>query len=656
MLKHTWFLHLQSLRVKKKSIIAILFFLLLVIASIAFKNDREENNYIQVYRDGLENFNNRQKQFLENLQASDLKSGDQRQKMIEQIHVLRSDLKRMDFWFRYLEPVSYKKINGPLPVEWETEVFEKFEKPYRREGAGLTLAELCLQEEQVSKDSVYHLVASSVQASRIYLQDSIAGQLRSFDHFYLCNRLFLLNLASIYTSGFECPEPSRIIPELRLMLSDVHSIYLSFNQSFPAKQLSAAYMDLYKETVSFINRQSDDPQQFDHFVFIRDYVNPLFTMNQSLIREHNAITKSYVDYSLNKSATSIFSKSLYKGQNVKGIFVRVYDIATLAEIERLGKLLFYDPILSGNNLRSCASCHKPEQFFTDTAVRSSLQFDGTHFLPRNSPSLVNAGYNHLIMMDGLHISLQDQARAVVSNSTEMACSEEEMLKKVLSCEEYKTGFKNLLKYTPQQQEISLEHIYSAITTYYSKFGKYNSSFDLAMNKSSELGKQEQKGFNVFMSKAQCATCHFAPQFNGVKPPYVSSEFEVLGVPKDTSFHDLSPDKGRYMVNPSEQTLNAFRTGTLRNIEKTKPYMHNGVFRDLESVIDFYDAGGGAGRGLEVPNQTLSSDSLHLTKEEKKDLVAFMRSLTETIEIEKAPALLPRSKIKTLNQRKVGGEY
>jgi cytochrome c peroxidase len=441
-----------------------------------------------------------------------------------------------------------------------------------------------------------------------------------------------------------------------MMLKDVYKIYLSFNESFPEKKLNTSYLDLYKEAVSFVNKQPEDPQQFDHFHFIRNYVNPLFTINQSLIREYGASTRSYVDYSLNKNATSIFSKSLYKGQNGKGLFVRVYDNATLAEIERLGKLLFYDPILSGNNLRSCASCHKPEQFFTDTNGRSALQFDGVHFLPRNSPSLINVGYNHLIMMDGQHFSLQDQARAVITNSIEMACSEKDLLKKVLSCEDYKTGFKNLLKYTPQQPEISLEHLYSAITTYYSKFGKYNSSFDLAMNKSKELDQNETQGFNIFMSKAQCATCHFAPQFNGVKPPYVSSEFEVLGVPKDTSFNDLSPDKGRYLVNPAEQTLNAFRTGTLRNIEKTKPYMHNGVFSDLESVIDFYDAGGGAGRGLQVPNQTLSSDSLHLSKEEKRDLLAFMRSLTETIEFEKAPDQSPRSKIKALNQRKVGGEY
>ena len=122
-----------------------------------------------------------------------------------------------------------------------------------------------------------------------------------------------------------------------------------------------------------------------------------------------------------------------------------------------------------------------------------------------------------------------------------------------------------------------------------------------------------------MSKAQCATCHFVPQFNGVKPPYIGSEFEVLGVPKDIAFKSLNDDKGRHGVNPADEMDHAFRTGTIRNIAYTAPYMHNGVFKTLNEVIDFYDVGGGAGKGLSVTNQTLSSDSLKLTAEEKQDL-------------------------------------
>jgi cytochrome c peroxidase len=177
-----------------------------------------------------------------------------------------------------------------------------------------------------------------------------------------------------------------------------------------------------------------------------------------------------------------------------------------------------------------------------------------------------------------------------------------------------------------------------------------------MNGNKNISGDAKKGFNLFMSKAQCATCHFVPQFNGVKPPFIGSEFEVLGVPSDTTFKQLSADKGRYEVNPAVETMNAFRTGSLRNTQHTAPYMHNGVFKTMKEVIDFYDAGGGTGKGLVVSNQTLSSDSLHLTQVEKENLIQFMESLNESIVFETAPAKLPLSKIKSLNSRKIGGEY
>jgi cytochrome c peroxidase len=137
---------------------------------------------------------------------------------------------------------------------------------------------------------------------------------------------------------------------------------------------------------------------------------------------------------------------------------------------------------------------------------------------------------------------------------------------------------------------------------------------------------------------------------------VSSEFEVLGVPKDSTFKLLSSDRGRDGINPAVETKNAFRTGTLRNAEKTKPYMHNGSLGTLSQVIDFYDGGGGSGKGLHVSNQTLSGDSLHLNKTDKKNLLAFIGSLNEKVEFEEAPEKLPVSKNKLLNKRKVGGEY
>jgi cytochrome c peroxidase len=640
----------------KKISVLLLFFCIIGFIFISFKNTNTETPYVLHYQQKLLVFQDEQQKLIEFIKTSELSSAKDREQIVQKINKVRRRLKPLDIWIRYLEPIAYKKINGPLPVEWETEVFEKFEKPYKREGAGLTLAAVYLGEEKSEKEKLLELINSSIEASKVYQTDSILRELETPNHFFLCNRLFLLNLAAIYTTGFECPDTSAIIPELRSMLGEVLPIYLSFNATFPATPYNENYLTLFKSALQFVNEQSANYSQFDHFAFIKHYVNPLFTRNQELIRCYQVSTKSYVDYSLTKTSTSIFSKALYNGQNSKGIFLRLKDETALAELDRVGKLLFYDPILSGNNKRSCVSCHQSNSFFTDTTCVTAMQYNQKDKLKRNSPSLIGAPYNHLLMLDGKHISMKDQAVSVITNPDEMCADEKEVLKKVLSCKDYKRAFKQLLKYTPQEKEITMEHITSALTFYYSKFSKYDAPFDEAMNADKPITSQAIRGFNLFMSKAQCATCHFVPQFNGVKPPYVGSEFEVLGVPEDTTFKKLSTDKGRYAINEAEETIHAFRTGTVRNAEKTKPYMHNGVFTDLNQVIDFYDAGGGKGRGLNVENQTLSADSLHLTQREKSELILFIRSLTENIQFELPPDHLPTSSISSLNERKVGGNY
>lgn len=617
---------------------------------------RVAEQYISYYRDRLDRFTESETDLMQTIRTHDLSTPAGIAAVKEHIRKARLALKGIDFWLRYLEPVMYKKINGPLPVEWETEVFEKFERPYKREGAGLTLAELYLDEKEIVKDTLLQLIQASIDAKNTYQADSITRNLNTYHHFFLANRLFLLNLAALYTTGFECPEPANIIPELQYMLESVKEIYTSYDQNFNTYPLKSAYLSLYDSAIAFVNRQPEDAETFDHFNFIKNYVNALFAINQQMIREYKVYSTSYNDYTLSDKCNSIFDKTLYKGQNTKGLFYGVDDVNALAELKNVGRLLFYDPILSGNNQRSCASCHKPTEYFNDTATATNLNFNKRHLLSRNTPTLINAVYNHLLMLDGKHISLEGQARDVTSNPDEMGSTPDEILKKVLSCPDYNEAFKRLLKFTPGYKTINFYHLASAIETYYSSFSNYYSPFDNTMNNQAVLSKEAEAGFNLFMGKAQCATCHFVPLFNGVKPPYVGSEFEVIGVPEDTTFKTISNDSGRYKINPAKETLHAFRTGSIRNARFTKPYMHNGIFNTLEEVIDFYNAGGGVGRGLAVDNQTLSADSLRLTGAEKKALIAFIGSLNEDIPFESPPAKLPSSRLRELNQRKVGGTY
>jgi cytochrome c peroxidase len=640
----------------KKAIVVFTGIGLLLLLAFSFSEADKTNLYEDHYQKEINSFLIEQEQLIRTVsKAATLNEAFKEHIKRELLH-LRKELKGLDFWLRYLEPTTYKKINGPLPVEWETEVFEKFEKPYRREGAGYTLALQYLEEPVTEKDSLLHLLASSLKATTIYLQDSIISRIQEPAHFYFCNRLFLLNLAAIYTTGFDCPDQESILPELESMLKSTSKIYISFNNAYPQFALSSEYEVVYRKLILFVEQSVRDYANFDHFVFLRDFVNPLYALNQSLIRQYNLSSRSVVDYSLNNRNNSLFDKSLYTAQNAKGRFLRVYNTKALEEIEQLGKLLFFDPILSVNNKRACASCHKSENYFSDNLGLSNLQLNGTSLLDRNSPSLINSQYNHLIMLDGKMLDLQEQVKAVVSNPLEMGENPQAVVKKILSCKDYKKRLASIKKFVPEDSEIEFDHLASAITLYYSKFSKYSSDFDAAINNKMEVNTEVKAGFNLFMGKAQCATCHFVPHFNGVKPPYVGSEFEVLGVPADTNYSKLSADVGRYGVNPAPETFHAFRTGSLRNINRSAPYMHNGVFNSLEQVIDFYNDGGGLGHGLDVPNQTLSSDSLHLNALEKKQLLAFMKSLDEHIVLENPPTALPLSQNQAFNNRKIGGNY
>ncbi|MDQ3394785.1 MAG: cytochrome C peroxidase, partial [Bacteroidota bacterium] len=157
-------------------------------------------------------------------------------------------------------------------------------------------------------------------------------------------------------------------------------------------------------------------------------------------------------------------------------------------------------------------------------------------------------------------------------------------------------------------------------------------------------------------------CHFAPVFNGLVPPhYKETESEVLGVPASASKvnPEIDADLGRYKGILKEEAhiyKHSFKTTTVRNVELTAPYMHNGVFQTLEEVVDFYDNGGGIGLELDVPNQTLPSSPLGLTDLEKKQLVLFMISLTDTTGMAVKPERLPVFSENKLNDRIIGGTY
>jgi cytochrome c peroxidase len=160
---------------------------------------------------------------------------------------------------------------------------------------------------------------------------------------------------------------------------------------------------------------------------------------------------------------------------------------------------------------------------------------------------------------------------------------------------------------------------------------FNAKIDQYFKGKGSLNASEQNGFNLFAGKAKCATCHFIPVYNGTIPPWFNNtESEVIGVPSSIKWAKavVDGDVGRYTINQLEQLKYAFKTPTVRNVEKTGPYMHNGVYNTLEEVIKFYELGGGNGIGMNLEYQTLPFDNLQLTSKEKVDLISFMLALTD----------------------------
>jgi cytochrome c peroxidase len=175
------------------------------------------------------------------------------------------------------------------------------------------------------------------------------------------------------------------------------------------------------------------------------------------------------------------------------------------------------------------------------------------------------------------------------------------------------------------------YLQKALGAYTRSLPLFRSRFDAFMKgDANALDKEGQKGFNLFMGKAKCGTCHFMPLFNGVVPPaFTRMESEVLGVPLQAKPpYTLDTDEGKHSYTLSPVHLYSFKTPTVRNSAATAPYMHNGVFPSLEEVMDFYNRGGGIGLGLIVENQTLPATKLDLTAEEQQALIKFLTALSD----------------------------
>ncbi len=261
----------------------------------------------------------------------------------------------------------------------------------------------------------------------------------------------------------------------------------------------------------------------------------------------------------------------------------------------------------------------------------AARIDGHGVVARHTPTLLNAALAPAQFADERAITLEEQVVRVLESPTEMASSIDRAARTLADRPDYRAAFAATFADTGDDA-ITPWHVRAALAAFVRSLVALDSRFDRAVRgDTAQLSPEERQGFNLFMGKAGCGTCHFAPLFSGNTPPlYQSSDIEVVGTPlSPTSPAVLDPDSGRARIDHLPAHLNGFKTPTVRNAVLTAPFMHNGAFASLDQVIAFYDRGGGMGAGARIADQTLSPDPLHLTAADRRALVAFLGTLTDT---------------------------
>ncbi|MBL3657418.1 cytochrome-c peroxidase [Fulvivirga sediminis] len=522
-------------------------------------------------------------------------------------------------YFKKAEPVlafaeleNYKTLNGPNLLKVKEEDLTDIRKIHPQ--SFQVLEEGLFAEDSIDLQHIHEVAHFLTNRLNLIRSNTDLSSYKDY-HFLWLLRNSIIRTATLGITGFDSPALSQSMEEAHTVYNSLQHYLSFFQEHFQDKMLFEEWqkeIDLTKKMLS-----NADFDTFDRYQFIKQHT-------EYQIRLWNKTRKDWktsfpFTHAINNDAPGLFSN-------------KTFSIAHFAEhpvsdhqdsISALGKMLFYDPSLSDNNSLSCASCHKASLAFTDGERRGL----GMHQQPvkRNTPTLYYAGFQKAFFYDNRAGNIEGQISGVITSEDEFHSNLEALEKKVKSELEYQKLFSSNYK-----NGVTQSNIRHAIATYIRGMAPFNSKFDKNMrDEEASLTKEEMLGFNLFMGKGTCATCHFPPLFNGTVPPdFLESEMEALGTPKTASNKMLDTDLGRYHIFQTEERKHFFKTPTVRNIAYTAPYMHNGVYDSLEQVLNFYNVGGGIGMGFTMQHQTLPEDSLHLSDHEQQAIIAFMRTLSD----------------------------
>lgn len=536
---------------------------------------------------------------------------------ISQLKNTRYAFKKIEYLFTIGSVYEYRIINGPN-IDYD---------PFNG-GASQLFKSSGLQkmEELIfSKNFDEYLFINEVNALDNYLENIILRQkkLENIPESTLHQILWesfkyeIYRIESLGITGFDTPISNWGVEETIPALEGIYRMVKIYKGSeCTPKPLANQILIKIKKAQNYI-KQNSEFESFDRLYFIKEYLHPISELIYQ-VQLHNNWKLPAKNTGVNHNAKNLWDINFFNND--------MYKYISDKKIAKIGKELFYDETIHPIKNLSCASCHKPQHAFADnTAFNKTVD---NHLLNRNTPGLWNVAFQTRFFLDGRSLKIQDQIFDVIHNPKEMNSNLEYVLNHLRNSTKYQTLFKEAFGKSPGKSEILI-----ALEAYIRQLVSFNSDFDKYMRGEKALISEDViKGFNLFTGKAKCATCHFMPLFNGLLPPFYDEiEFEVLGVP---DFHDknrVTSDLGRYYKSNSELHKNSFKTTGIRNSHLTAPYMHNGFFNNLDEVLEFYNNGGGIGRGYQVANQTLPSDSLKLNKQEIAYIISFIKSLEDTVQ-------------------------
>lgn len=557
----------------------------------------------------------------------------------------RRDYKRIEWLLDYYQPVLAERVNGP-PVP-EVEEFEPGQT--LRPPTGLQVIELYLFPEYnpALRDSLLREL-TVLQSYSSRLEQGVPANQLTDTAVLEAMRQALFRLLTLGITGYDTPETQTGLSEAVITLQSVHRAFQPFAARLPEPDVARLNKN-WTEAMRVLE-QASDADQFDRVAFIRQQLYPI-CRDVQMARQMLGVPVATAGRFLSPVVATLSDSGAFQPDYL----VNFGEFVSTPKKVALGKILFFDPLLSGNNARSCASCHQPERAFTDGRTKSRA-FRGRKTVLRNAPTLLNAGLQNAQFYDSRVTYLEDQAHDVLKNAHEMRTSPEEVVRKLSASRAYSQQFAAAFP-----TGLTAGNVRNALACYIRSLTSLNASPDRYLRgEPVSLTADERLGFNLFLGKAHCATCHFFPIYNGFIPPhYEKTESEIIGVPRQPTIRNahIDSDSGRFYVHRKNSHQFAFKTPTVRNVALTAPYMHNGVYRTLYQVVDFYNRGGGQGIGIPLDGQTLSAKPLNLTQREQGALVAFLTALTDTTALTERPARLPIVEgSRVLNRRKTGGKY